>query len=396
MRKKNFLLSLFLIVAMILAACGSTETGSESSSQSKSSNNEDVIKIGLLTAYSGAASSYGPGVKNAAELALKEINENGGLLGKEVVLVDADTATDPKTASEQAKSLVENENVDALFSELTSAERNAVVPVIEGKELLYFYNVVYEGGEYLDNMFINGEVPNQQVAPVYPYLMDKYNGSKWYVVGEDYVYARETIKHVKSVVESVGGKVVGEEFVPLGESEYSSLLAKIQAADPDFISLQNNGPAAAAFLKQFHAMGLNKDIKVIATGMDENSVASIGPAAQGLFISGAYFSSLDTPENKEFSEKYYNEFGKDADKPNFITVPTYDAIHLWASAVEAANSLDIEPVREQLTNVSFVGPRGEIKYEAGTQHATLPIYLGEVQKDTSIEVVKEFGSIVPE
>ncbi|HWL22568.1 MAG TPA: substrate-binding protein [Ureibacillus sp.] len=390
---KKFVKQLFILsLVLILGACSSSTSGGNDSS---SEDSEDAIKVGLITAFSGAAAVYGPPVKNSAQLAINEINEAGGLLGKELVLFEADTATDPKTASDQAKALSNNKKVDALFAEVTSAERNAVLPVIEKSGQLFFYNAIYEGGEFSESMFINGEVPNQQISPVYPYIMKEFKGSKWFIIGEDYVWPKKTSEAVHKAVEEADGEVVGEEYVPLGNSEYSSILTKIKSAKPDFISLQTNGPAAVAFMKQFKSMGLDKSTKVVALAVDENSISAMGDAAEGLLLSAAYFTDMDTPENNKFKESYFNAFGEDAPKPNFITVPTYDAIHQWAKAVEAANSLDPDKVKEQLSKVTFTGPRGEVVYDQKSQHAKLPIYLAEAQSDGTVKIINEFGSVEP-
>jgi urea transport system substrate-binding protein len=385
--KKYFQMFFILSIVLALGACSSSST--------EGSGSSDKIKVGLITAFSGPAAVYGPPVKNSAQLAINEINEAGGLLGKDLKLVVADTATDPKTASDQAKALLNNENVDALFAEVTSAERNAVLPVVEKTDRLFFYNVLYEGGAFSPNMFINGEVPNQQISPVYPYIMEEFGGSEWFIIGEDYVWPRKTSEAVHKSVEEAGGKVVAEEYVPLGNSDFSSLLTKIQSTKPDFISLQTNGPAAVAFMKQFKSRGLDKTIKVVALAVDENSISAMGEASEDLLLSAAYFTGMHSPENKKFKDSYFKTFGNDAPKPNFITVGTYDAVHLWAKAVKAAGDLEIDKVKEQLIKVSFTGPRGKVMYEKDSQHAKLPIYLAEVQSGGKVKIIHDFGSVAP-
>jgi len=393
---KKYLIGLLLLLCMVLTACNSessTETvGAEKANAS--ANSEDTIKIGMLTAFSGTAGSYGESTFNSAQLAVNEINANGGLLGKQIEIVKGDSASDPNTANEQAKSLLTNEKVSALFSQITSADRNAVRPLFDNSEQLFFYDVLYEGGDYSDNMFVAGEVPEQQLEPVLPYIMNEYKGSKWYIVGEDYVWPHETSAVVKEVVEANNGEVLEEKYVPMGHSDYTSILTSIKATKPDFISLELNAGAAISFMKQFNEFGLAKDIKVIALAVDENTVEAMGPNAEGLLLSASYFYDMPSDANKTFTTAYTDTFGEDAPKPNFITMGSYDAVHLWAKAVEEAGSLEIAAVKEKLPTVSFDGPRGTIQFSADSHHAALPIFLGEVNNG-AVDIVKEFGVIDP-
>ncbi|MGG1663347.1 transporter substrate-binding protein [Brevibacillus sp. NRS-1366] len=389
---------LFSIISILLvftvSACGSIEN-KETVRNEEQSGGSDTIKVGMLTALSGVGSNYGIPTKNSAQLAVNEINDSGGLLGKKLELVVGDSGSDPKTASDSAKALLNKNKVDVLFAATNSAERNAILPVAEKTDQLFFYTVLYEGGAYSKNMFINGEVPDQQVVPVYPYMMEQYKGKKWFIVGSDYVWPRKTSEVVNEVVKKANGEVVGEEYLPLGTSNFTSIVSKIQSTKPDFISLELIGSDLIAFMKQFHGMGLHETVKVIALSGDENVVDALGKDGVGMFISAAYFYDMDTPENKRFLEAYFKANGKDAPKPNFTNVPSYDAVHLWAKAVEKANTLESEKVKEFLTKVSFNGPRGEVSYEEESRHATLPIFLGEVQRDGKIKMVKDFGKIPP-
>lgn len=396
---KKIILILFLLVfALFMTACGAKEessgNGTDGEEGQGSNSGEETIKVGMLAALSGAAGAYGPPSMNSAELAVNEINENGGLLGKQLELVKGDTASDPNTANEQAKALLNNEKVDALFSQVTSADRNAITPTVEESNKLYFFDVLYEGGDYLENMYILGAVPEQQITPVYPDIMEKYEGSDWFIVGEDYVWPRETSKVVKEVVKEAGGEVVGEEYVPLGHSDFTSLITKIQSEKPDFVSLEVNGGTAVSFMNQFKEYGLDKHTKVVALAVDENSIEAMGNSSEGLLLAASYFHDMESEANETFKKSYYETFGEDAPKPNFITIGNYGAVHLWAKAVEAAGTLEIDKVKEQLGKVSFDGVRGELSYEADSHHAKIPMYLGEV-KDGKVSVVHEFGIIEP-
>lgn len=388
--KKNVLIGFLLLITMLLVACGSSEDSTSEGAISSNGDGNDEIKIGLLVAMSGSAAPLGPPTLNAAELAIHEINESGGVLGKKLTLVVGETATDPKTANDRAKSLIGRENVSAIFSQLTSAEREAVLPEINKADLLYFYNNLYEGGGCAPNMYLNGEVPGH-ITPVISHIIEEYDASNWYIVGNDYVWPHKTSEVLKKVLDEHNGQVVGEDYVPMGTTDFSSVLSKIEQSQPDIISLQMIGDSIG-FMKQFHQRGLHENTKVLALAVDENMVDTMGEAAVGMLKAAAYFLDYDSESNQQFLMSHDEIIGGQ-DKQNFASVPTYDAIHMWAMAVNQANTLETEKVKEQLNQISFTGPRGTISYEADSQHAELPIYLGEVQEDGKFKVIKDFGMV---
>lgn len=394
MKSRLRLLFVLLAVFSLLVACNDDEGSSDGSSTP--STDGDTIKIGLLTELSGSGATFGPGAANVSEMAVEEINEAGGVLGKDVELIIGDSASDTQVANEQAQTMYDRNEVEALFLMTDSGNREAVMPLVEKSEKLAFYTPIYEGGGYQDYMYFAGEVPIQQIEPVIPYLIDEFDANKWYIVGNDYVWATETSEVLKEQLEVNGAELVGEDYVPLGTSEFSSIIARIKDADPDFISVQVIGSDGIAFVKQLEQMGLSDDVRLFGYNIDEDSIKAMGEGAVGMLEAASYFHNLDTPENKDFLDKYYDKFGEDAPSPNFVSNSPYEAIHLWANAVNDADSLEVEKVNESITKVSYSGPKGEVSFEADSHHATLPIYLGEVQSDSEIKVIKELGLIEPD
>lgn len=385
MDRKFVILIIIGFILTFLAACNQ--------SSSVSSSTVDTIKIGIITDLSGPGSTLGPGAVNAAELAVEEINANGGVLGKEVELFIGDSASDAQTANDQAKTILNKNKADALFLMSNSANREAMISTVEKAKKLFFYTPIYEGGAFGDNMYFGGEVPTQQIKPVIPYIMEKYNAKKWFIVGNDYVWARKTSEILKETVEGNGGELVGEEYVPMGTSDFSTIISNIKNANPDFISVEVVGADAISFVKQLKSMGLDKGL--FAYNVDEDSFKAMGEGAVGMLEASSYFSTLDTDANKAFLQKYKDKFGEDAPRPNFVSNSPYEPIHLWAEAVNKAGSLELDKVNEALPTVSFAGPKGEVSLDSETHHAALPIYLGEVKENLEVNIVKEFGIIKP-
>ncbi len=355
----------------------------------------DTIKIGAIAQLSGGASFLGPSEEAAYRMAVAEINANGGVLGKQVELSIGDSATDPAVANTVAKRLLNQDNVIALFGSTTSASREAILSVVKrDREALFFYNAIYEGHACDEDMFVMGEVPENQIAPLVPHLQDTMGGKTWYFVGNDYNWPQNTAKIAETVIPEHGGNLAGKKFVPIGTADFSAILQDISSIKPDFVLLIMLPSDVVAFMKQFRNQGLHEEITPIATLVEQSAIAAMGPAADGLLLPAGYFAGA-TDRAKSFEDAYRARLGDDAAAQNFISINGYDAVNLWALAVEKAGSTDKEAVSEALAEVTFDGPRGRVSYAGETRHATFPIYLAKISADGTPEIVKDFGPVDP-
>ncbi|MDA8344752.1 MAG: substrate-binding protein [Thermaerobacter sp.] len=376
-----------IIALSLLAGCGSQ-------APSSASQKNAPIQIGYIGAFSGPGAPYGPQEEEQAKLAVSQINASGGVMGRKLQLVIKDSATDPNTASIAAKQLIEQVNVPALFMCDTSAVRNAVESVVKNQKVLFFYDTLYEGGAYLPNMYIDGEVPQQQVIPVYPYIMQKYHGKKWFIVGDDYVWPTKTSAVVKATVQKAGGSVVGTSYVPLGTSNFSSVLTQIQAARPNFLSMELIGTDAIAFMKQFYALGLEHHTKVVMLAIDNGTLQAMGQAGVGSLEPAGYFPAVQSAANTKYL-KAYNKMFPQAPPPSFNIIPVYDSIMLWAKAANAAKSLNFNKVQAMMTKVSFDSPRGLLRYQSSTHGMPLTIYLAQFEPGGTEKIIHTFGDVQP-
>lgn len=356
---------------------------------------QGVINVGAIVQLSGAASFLGPSEKDAYLMAAKEINKNGGVLGKHLKVIVADSATDPSTANNDAKRLLEKEQVSALFASTTSASRQSILPVvIRNRNTLFFYDAIYEGHACNRSMYVMGEVPHTQIAPIVPYLQKKTHKNKWYFVGDDYNWPHDTYKVANKTIRKDGGKIVGSKFVPIGTTDFSTVLQNISATKPNFVLLILLPSDAVAFMKQFNNQGLNKNITPIATLVEQTALAAMGNASHNLLIPAGYFPNT-TPQSHKFEEKYQDIMGGNAAPQNFISINGYDALRLWALAVNKAGTLKKRAVSKALPNVTWHGPRGPVSYSAKTHHATFPIYLARVDANGKPQVIHGFGPVSP-
>jgi branched-chain amino acid transport system substrate-binding protein len=354
---------------------------------------EEPIKIGIPIGLSGANSVVAPSVVQSAELAVQEINASGGVLGRMLALDVADDQSGAAGAQKAYDNLIFQKKVDALITMETSAARNAGLPIVARGKTPFIYTSQYEGHSCSPYMYVDAWVPDQQVAPVVDLFFDQKKARTFFLIGSDYAYGRGMLGFSKDYIEKKGGKVVGEEYNPMDASDWTAIISKVRAANPDALILSTAGGAPNVTLtKQYKAAGITALVGNL--GVDEGTAKSMGTDAEGVYISASYVSSLDTPENKKFVGALKEKFGDKLLTPNDLSVPEYEAIYLYKEAVEIAKSTGEAGVLKALGEVSFQGPRGLIKMDK-EHHAALTMYLGQVQGDGSVKVLSSFADVPP-
>ena len=353
----------------------------------------DPIKIGVPVGLSGANSVVAPSVVQAAELAVEEINAKGGILGRQVALEVADDGSGAAGAQKAFDSLIFQKKVNVLISMETSAARNAGLPIVTRGKIPYIYTSFYEGRSCNKYMFVNAWVPDQQVAPIVDYFMKTSKAQNFFLIGSDYSFGRGMLEFTKSYIVKKGGKVVGEEYLPMDGSDWTAVINKLKTAKPDAIVTSTAGGAPNVTLtKQLRAAGITLPYGNLA--VDEGTAKDMGADAEGIVISGSYLTNIDSPKNKEFLAAMQKKFGAKLKTPNDLSVPQYEAVYLYKAAVEKAGSTDADKVVAALATVQIEGPRGSIKMSK-QRHAPLTMYLGQVQKDGSIKLLESFKNVDP-
>jgi urea transport system substrate-binding protein len=353
----------------------------------------DPIRIGVPTGLSGANSVVAPSVVQSAELAVAEINAKGGILGRPVELDVADDGSGAAGAQKAFDSLIFQKKDNALISMETSAARNGGLPIVSRGKVPYIYTSLYEGRSCNHYLYADGAVPEQMVGPIVDHFMTKNGAKKFFLVGSDYNFGRGMLAFTRTYIEKKGGTVVGEEYQPMDATDWTAIISKMRAANPDAVIMSTAGGAPNVTLqKQYKAAGMQALVGNLS--VDEGTAKSMGADAQGIFISASYLTNIDSPENKEFLAAMKKKFGAELKTPNDLSVPEYDAIYLYKAAVEKAGSVDAQKVVAALSRVSFDGPRGKIQM-AKQRHAPLTMYLGQVQADGSVKIVNVFKDVDP-
>lgn len=354
---------------------------------------QEPIKIGVPVGLSGANSVVAPSVVQAAELAVEEINAQGGVLGRKLVLEVADDGSGAAGAQKAFDALVFQKKVDVLISMETSAARNAGLPIVTRGKVPFIYTSFYEGRSCNPYLLVNAWVPEQQVPPIVDHFMMGKNAKSFFLVGSDYAFGRGMLQFTKSYIESKGGKVLGEEYLPMDGTDWTAILSKLKAANPDALITSTAGGAPNVTLtKQLRAAGISIPYGNLA--VDEGTAKSMGADAAGIFISASYVTGIDSEANKRFLERMQKKFGANLKTPNDLSVPQYEGVYAYKAAVEQVKSTKAEDVVKALTQVSVEGPRGTIKMSK-QRHAPLTMYLGQVQADGSVKVIQSFKDVDP-
>jgi ABC-type branched-subunit amino acid transport system substrate-binding protein len=353
----------------------------------------DPVKIGVAVGLSGANSVVAPAVVQSSQLAVDEINAAGGIMGRKVQLEIVDDASGAVGAQKAFDTLVFQKKVDAIIAMETSAARNAALPIVARGKVPYIYTSFYEGRSCSPWMYVNAWVPEQQVAPIVNYFWSSLKARNFFLVGNDYAFGRGMLEFTKKYIEKNGGKVVGEEYLPIDGSDWTPVLSKIRSAKPDaLISATAGGAPNVSLAKQLQGSGLNLPYGNLA--IDEATGKSMGDVASGMYMSASYLTTIDTPENQKFIAAMTKRFGAELKTPNELSEPQYEAFHLYKAAVEKAGSTDPDKVVKALAEVSFTGPRGEVRMNK-SRHTPLAMRLGQIQADGSIKILQTFKGVDP-
>src|SRR5580700_9337916 len=319
----------------------------------------DPIRIGVPVGLSGANSVVAPSVVQSAELAVEEINAKGGVLGRKLALEVADDASGAAGAQKAFDSLVFQKKVDVLISMETSAARNAGLPIVTRGKTPYIYTSFYEGKSCSPFMYVNAWVPEQQVPPIVDYFAKEKGAKTFFLIGSDYAFGRGMLAFTKDYIEKTGGKVVGEEYLPMDGTDWTPIISKLKSAAPAALITSTAGGAPNVTLtKQLRAAGVSIPYGNLA--VDEGTAKGMGTDADGIFISASYVTGIESAANKAFLAAMQKKFGADLKTPNDLSVPEYEAVYAYKAAVEKAGSTDATPVLKALAEVKVDGPRGNI------------------------------------
>jgi len=358
---------------------------------------DTTVTVGQLHSATGTMAISETGSIQAERLAIEQINAAGGILGRQIKVIQEDGASDWPTFAEKARKLLVNDKVATVFGCWTSASRKAVLPVFEKENGLLYCPTFYEGLEQSKNVIYTGQEATQQILASLDWVAKEKGAKTFYLLGSDYIWPRTSMKIARKHIENVlGGKVVGEEYYPLGNTQFGSLTNKIKLKKPDVIFAAVVGGSNVAFYKQLKAAGITADKQTLLTlSVTEDELLGIGGENMaGFYSSMKYFQSLDNENNKKFVAAFKAKYGPDAVIGD-VTQAAYLGPWLWKAAVEKAGSFDIDKVVAASPGIELTtAPEGYVKIHEN-HHLWSKARIGQAQADGQFKVVHESELIEP-
>lgn len=403
-REKGGRFWLLAILALCLSAfvavgCGSdSKDEGSSTSAGASADSGDTIKVGILHSLSGTMAISEVSVRDSELLAIDEINKSGGVMGKQIEPVIEDGASDWPTFAEKAQKLISQDKVAATFGGWTSASRKAMLPVFEKNKALLYYPVQYEGLESSPYIFYTGATTNQQIIPALEYLQKEKKVKKLFLVGSDYVFPRTANKEIKAWAKANGMEITGEEYAPLGSTEFSTIVNKVKASNSNAVFNTLNGDSNVAFFKQLDGAGLPSDkLPVVSVSIAEDEVRGIGAdKVKGQIVAWNYYQTTPGKVNEAFVKAYKAKYGQKRVTDDPIEAG-YVGVKLWAAAVEKAGSTDPEKVKAASKGLTLDAPEGKVTVNGENQHITKTSRIGVINENGLIDTVWESdGPIEPD
>lgn len=342
------------LVAGLLSGCGS--------SASKD------IKIGVVYELTGSTASFGTAAANGAKLAFKEINANGGVLGKQISIAVADNKGEPSESSNAMTKVISQDKVIAVTGFTTSSNGIAASTVAEANKIPFVAAATTNPKVTLDEN--TGKVKNYTFRVCF---IDPFQGT----VGANFVlnslkaknaavmidnssdYSKGLSKFFKDAFTKGGGSVVSEEAYLQNDQDFKTVLTKIKASNPDVIYVPGYYNEVGKIIKQAREIGITVPF-VGGDGWDSPKLAEIGgaDALNNTFFTNHYSVEDNSPKSKAFLDAFQKEYGQ---VPDAMAVLGYDAAYALVDAIKRANSTDSEKIREALANTKdFQGVTGSL------------------------------------
>lgn len=353
-------------------------------------------RVGILFSQTGATAVIERCQLKGTLLAIKEINDAGGVDGRPIEPVIYDPASQPDRFRELATRLLADERVNVIFGCYMSHTRKAVMPVVEKHQGVLFYPTLYEGFEYSANVIYGGAVPNQNSVPLASYLMNHF-GKRFYFVGSDYIYPRESSRIMAYLIKQMKGEVLGQAYAPVeaNEQSFDAVVADILRKRPDVIFSTVVGVGTAYFYRAYSRSGADAErVPIASLTTSEAEVAEMGKeVAYGHITAASYFESIDTPTSRRFVNNYYAEFGTD-DPVTHCCETAYFLMHLFGDALLRCGTVDADVLRRTLLGAEFDAPQGKVRIDPDNNHTYMIPRIGRVDEHGAFRVLTEAEELI--
>lgn len=352
------------------------------------------VKVGAVFDLTGGLDVYGVEQSRGLRLAIDLINKNGGLLGREVEIVEYDAKSELETYSEYTKKIIKEDDVDVLIAGLTSSSRETIRPLIREAKIPYFYPSLYEGGACDKYTFLTGATPSQQLGVLLEWAIENY-GPKVFVMAPRYNFGTISERWVRLYAKEFGAEVVGSDFSSLSITDYLSTINRIKTLKPDFVVALPVGEDQMNFFQQYADAGLNDDVPIVSTNIASHRITTSKQALEGVIASSSYFKNINELSNVSFKRNWASRYGAEAPIPS-TAIAAWNAVFIWAKAVRIAgstDSADVIAVLEEGNGISIESPSGLVTMSPSSHHLQQNIYIAVMDDKANYSVVRRFSKI---
>ncbi|MGO6695599.1 ABC transporter substrate-binding protein [Rhizobium johnstonii] len=345
---------------------------------------DGTIKLGLVAPMSGPNARYGAFSMHGAELAVKDINDAGGIDGMKIELLNADSQGTPVEGVSAARRLIDQDGVDFIIGDVSSSVTLAIQPVAEDAEVLLLNaassnpKITYQAGVGgFKWTYRNYPTDENRALIVAKYAAEQRGFTKFAVLSVDSDYGRSAITFTKKYLPDFKGEILSEDYYKEGEVDFRSVLAKIRDNGAQAIIMYGLADTTPIIARQMVELGIAGKVALIGNGEfnTEKTIKSAPSALEGAVEAAAWLPQFDSPESKAFVEKFtatYNE------APNNHAYVHWDTVNLLAAAIKQAGSDDKVKVRDALSKIKYKSPVGEVTFDDHNQ-ARLPMILLQIE-----------------
>jgi ABC-type branched-subunit amino acid transport system substrate-binding protein len=353
-------------------------------------------RFGVLFSHTGFMSVIESTQIQGTLLAIEEINASGGVNGRELVPIVYDPGSESIAYGHLAKRLMIEDDVSTIFGCYTSSSRKAVLPVVERLNGLLWYPTLYEGFETSPNVIYTGAAPNQNSLALCRYLIDTY-GSRFYFVGSDYIYPRESNRVMRELLKESGGSVVGEQYLGLcaRRQDFLPVIQDISRSQPDVIFSTVVGEGTIYLYQTYTDAGLDsRKMPIASLTTTEAEICAMGfDVGEGHITAASYFQGVAGEANASFVARYKKRFGDDA-STNMCVESSYFQLYLFAKGLEQANTLDTEILRSMVLGTSFDAPQGAVTIDPLSGHTDLWTRIGRANRRGQFDIINQSQAAV--
>lgn len=365
----------------------------------------DTVKIGFLAPLTGPAAGLGINMRDVIQLAVEEVNAQGGAGDRKMELIIEDDQMSPKVTVDKTQKLIFKDKVDVIMGLATGGE---MIPCRAICQKVNQLMITYTTQDMTPPPCNRSEVGhgiciNQFIDPLAEWFV-KNQGKKIFLCGTDDIWPHTHAKRLKEMLGKFGGQLVGEEYFPYGTQDFASSIRKIRKAKPDalYIVFQDD---ISLIMRQYRDFG--GKAQLICPVLNETYAEAVGDAAADTLVCSNYFMRVDTPENKallaNMKRRYPEQLKGRPGKTEVLahSEGCYTGVYQYKLAIEKAGSVDKEKVLKAIPQVRFNSPQGPVVMNTKNLHRAQNMRIGRLVKDAKADfgyradILKECGQITP-